>query len=103
MASPTFQSHLGDYVRASTPRKVNSNHTPTPTVLASVKTRNRKTSCSARWSCRIHSGVESTQRTLHFWKAHELLRVTNSPPNALVSGGRKKKPRGLPSSSHFVL
>jgi len=103
MASPSFQFPLSDYAGSPTPRKANSNHTTTSTVLASVKTRNRMTSFSARRSCRIHSGVQSIQRMLHFWNAHELLRVTNSPPNTLVSGGRKKKPRGLPSSSHFAL
>ena len=50
-------------------------HTLTPAVLASVKTRYRITSCSARRSCRIHSGVESTQRMLHLWNVHELLRA----------------------------
>lgn len=71
-------------------RKANSNHTLTPAVLASVKTRYRITSCSARWSFRIHSGVESTQRMLHLWNVHELLRVTNSPPNTLVPARLKK-------------
>src|SRR5215212_4124159 len=103
MASPTLHFPLSDYAPSPTPTKADSNHTPTPAELASVKTRNRMTSRSACWSFRIHSGVESTQRMLHFWNAHELVRVTNSPPNTLVSGGRKKKPQGLPSCSHFVL
>jgi hypothetical protein len=101
MASPRFQFPLSDYAGSPTPRKANSNHTPTPAVLASVKIRNRMTSCSARRSCRIHSGVQSIQRMLYIWKAHELLRVTNSPPNALVSGdGRKSLEacRPLPTS-----
>src|SRR5918995_3939237 len=103
MANPTFRFPLSDYAGSPIPRKTNRNHTPTPAVLASVNTRSRKTNRSARWSSRIHSGVESTQRKLHFWNAHELLLVTNRLPNTLVSGGRKKKPQGLPSSSHFVL